>query len=80
MLAACEKHNPLEVEDPDYAMAMPQVVNGVNVPKGDDAHGFMRPEFWEQIEADVAAEGDYSGATFELTDVYTNEFVPACNE
>jgi len=80
VIDACEKHNPLEVEERDYAAAMLEVVNAVNVPLGDDAYGYMRPESWERIEADVLAEGDYDGTSFELTDVYTNEFVPAYNQ
>lgn len=80
VIDACEAHNPLEVEDREYAAAMLEVVNGVNVPLGDDQYGYMRPDHWERIEADIMAEGDYDGGSFELTEVYTNEFVPAYNQ
>lgn len=80
VIEACERHNPLEVEDRDYAEAMLEVVNGVNVPLGDDQYGYMRPDHWERIEADVRDEGDYDGSAFELTEVYTNQFVPAYNQ
>jgi NitT/TauT family transport system substrate-binding protein len=79
VVAACQVHNPLEVEDVDYARAMLEVVNGVNVPLGEDMYDYMRPEHWERIEADIIAEGDYDGSGFDLTDVYTNDFVEAYN-
>lgn len=79
ILDNCAKYNQQELEDRDYARAVLQSVIQSATPLGDDPWGYMRPENWERLEADTLAAGDYSGESFELTDVYTNDFVDAFN-
>lgn len=80
VLDNCAKYNQQELEDRNYARAVLDVVIQSATPLGDDAWGYMRPENWERLEADTIAAGDYTGDSFELTDVYTNDFVAAFNE
>lgn len=76
----CEKYQPQEVEDPEYAAAIIAISSKSYVPSDLTAIGSFNPEYWERQYNDLVSAGVIDPALVSYEDVYTNDLVPAFNE
>lgn len=75
VIEACEKYQPQEVEDKEYATALLEASRTtVTSPEGAD-FGYSNPEYWEMLIADAEASGEIEEGEVKAEDLFTNEFV-----
>lgn len=79
VLEICEKYQPQEVEDPEYAEALFEATKkGITSPDGAE-FGEFNPEYWDRILQDLIDKGEITGDEVKAEDMYTNEFVEGYN-
>lgn len=78
--AACEQHQPQEVEDQEYVEAMLEAVEiSMAVPEGRSFGEQVEGE-WQRLIDGLVESGDIEAGAVNASDVFTNDFVEGYNE
>lgn len=81
VLAHLKAGNPQEGEDPEFQSALFDAVRSKTIATDtSNGLGYLPPEVWEEWQANLIAGGDLAEPLPDLTEAYTNEFIPIWNE
>lgn len=80
VLETCAKYQPQEVEDPEFAEAMLKAFEKSQTSVDGSPFGTNNPEHWEQIVADLVANGELEEGAVEIDDLFTNQFLESPTE
>lgn len=79
VLETCEKYQPQELEDPEFAEAMLGAFESALEPTSAEPYGYHEPAHWETLVSDLVKDGELEEGSVEVTSLYTNEFIDGSN-